>query len=110
MPDFSDTLLRPASVMNDKIKINSSDGGEFAAYLATPASGRGPGIVLLQEIFGVNEYMRAVADWYAARGFTVVCPDLFWRQEPGVELTDRSEADWQRAFALYRGLDEAKAV
>lgn len=96
--------------MNDTIKINSSDGGEFAAYLATPARGRGPGLVLLQEIFGVNEYMRAIADWYAARGFTVVCPDLFWRQEPGVELTDKSEEGWQRAFALYRGLDEGKAV
>ncbi len=96
--------------MNDTIKINSADGGEFAAYLATPASGRGPGLVLLQEIFGVNAHMRAVADWYAARGFTVVCPDLFWRQQPGIELSDQSEADWQRAFALYRGLDETKAV
>ncbi len=92
------------------ITIQASDHGEFEAYLALPASGRGPGILILQEIFGVNEYMRSVADWYAARGFVAVCPDLFWRQEPGIQLTDRTEAEWQKAFALYNGLDEAKAV
>jgi carboxymethylenebutenolidase len=89
------------------ITINSFDGDRFDAYLATPASGYGPGIVLLQEIFGVNEYMRNVADWYAAHGFVVLCPDLFWRQERNVELTD---AEWNRAIQLYQGLDEAKAV
>ncbi|MFL6210771.1 MAG: dienelactone hydrolase family protein [Pyrinomonadaceae bacterium] len=96
--------------MHNMITITSSDGGEFAAYLAQPASGHGPGLVLLQEIFGINQVMRASADWYAARGFVVVCPDLFWRQAPGVELTDQTDADWQRAFALYQGLDEAQAV
>lgn len=90
--------------------IKAFDGGEFDAYLALPASGRGPGIVLLQEIFGVNRDMRSIADWYAARGFVVICPDLFWRQEPGVQLTDQTDAEWQRAFELYKGLDEAKAV
>jgi carboxymethylenebutenolidase len=92
------------------ITIKSFDGGEFGGYLAQPAGGRGAGLVLLQEIFGVNQVMRDAADWYAARGFVVVCPDLFWRQQPGIELTDKSEAEWQRAFALYQGLDEAKAV
>src|SRR5437764_9233877 len=95
---------------DDMITIKSFDGGTFAAYLAKPASGQGPGLVLLQEIFGVNQVMRDIADWYAARGFTVICPDLFWRQEPNIQLTDKSAADWQRAFALYQGLDEAKAV
>jgi carboxymethylenebutenolidase len=92
------------------VTIESFDGGEFGGYLAMPAGVGGPGLVLLQEIFGVNEVMRAAADWYSARGFVVLCPDLFWRQQPGVELTDKTEADWQRAFALYQGLDEAKAV
>ena len=90
--------------------LKSFDGGEFDAYMALPASGYGPGIVVLQEIFGVNEYMRSVCDWYASHGFVAICPDLFWRQEPGIQLTDRSEAEWQKAFALYQGLDEAKAV
>lgn len=89
------------------IKINSFDGREFDAYLALPASGYGPGIVVLQEIFGVNSFMRSVADWYAAHGFVALCPDLFWRMERGVELT---EADRPKAFELYQKLDEAKAV
>src|SRR2546426_12280550 len=92
------------------VTIRSFDGGGFEGYLALPASGYGPGIVVLQEIFGVNTLLRSVADWYAARGFVALCPDLFWRQERGVELTDKSEAEWQKAFALYQGLDEAKAV
>ncbi len=92
------------------ITIESFDGQEFGAYLAVPPGGKGPGIVLLQEIFGVNAEMRRIADWYAARGFVCLCPDLFWRQEPGIQLTDKSEAEWQRAFELYKGLDEAQAV
>lgn len=92
------------------VTIKSFDGGEFDGYLSLPASGHGPGIVVLQEIFGVNQFVRDVADWYAARGFVALCPDLFWRQERGVELSDKNEADWQKAFALYTGLDEAKAV
>ena len=90
--------------------ITAFDGGAFDAYLALPSSQRGPGIVLLQEIFGVNQDMRSIADWYAARGFVVLCPDLFWRQEPGIQLTDQTDAEWARAFELYKGLDEAKAV
>ena len=89
------------------VTINSFDGGEFSAYLATPASGYGPGIVVLQEIFGVNQYIRDVADWYAAHGFVALCPDLFWRIEPGIELTEK---DRNRAFQLYGALDESKAV
>ena len=92
------------------ITIKSFDGGEFDAYVALPASGYGPGVVVLQEIFGVNKYMREVCDWYASHGFVAICPDLFWRQERGVDITDQSEAEWQKAFALYQGLDEAKAV
>ena len=90
--------------------ITSFDGIEFDAYLALPPGNSGPGIVLLQEIFGVNRDMRSIADWYAQRGFVVICPDLFWRQERGVQLTDQTDAEWKRAFELYQGLDEAKAV
>jgi carboxymethylenebutenolidase len=92
------------------VALKSFDAGEFEGHLVLPASGYGPGILILQEIFGVNEFIRAVADWYAQRGFVALCPDLFWRQERGVQLTDKTEAEWQKALALYAGLDEAKAV
>jgi carboxymethylenebutenolidase len=92
------------------VTVKSFDGGEFDVYLALPAGGYGPGIVVLQEIFGVNQFLRNVCDWYAAHGFVAICPDLFWRQERGVELTDQTPEGWQRAFELYQGLDEAKAV
>jgi carboxymethylenebutenolidase len=87
--------------------IKSFDGGEFDAYLSLPASGYGPGIVVLQEIFGVNNYMRSVADWYAAHGFVALVPDLFWRLQPGIQLT---EVDRAKAIELYLQLDETKAV
>lgn len=92
------------------VTIKSFDGGEFSAYLARPAGGLGPGLLVMQEIFGVNQFMRDVCDWYAAHGFVAICPDLFWRQEPGVDMTDQTDAEWQKAFQLYQGLDEAKAV
>jgi carboxymethylenebutenolidase len=91
------------------VTLKSFDGGEFDAYLALPASGYGSGIVVLQEIFGVNSIVRGVADWYAGHGFVALCPDIFWRQEPGIQITDQGE-DLNRAFQLYAGLDEAKAV
>lgn len=75
------------------------DDGAFGAYLALPRSGSGPGIVLLQEIFGVNEHIRSVADQYAADGYVVLAPDLFWRQGQRIEL-GYDDADWQRAVEL----------
>lgn len=91
------------------VTIKSFDGGEFDAYLAVPAGGYGPGIVVIQEIFGITDYIRSVADWYAAHGFVALAPDLFWRLERGVQLTDRGD-DWQKAIAFYEAVDEAKAV
>lgn len=84
--------------------------GSFSAYLATPSSGRGPGIVVLQEIFGVNAVMRAVADGFAAQGFFALVPDLFWRLQPGVQLTDKSEAEWQQAFGYMKRFDADTGV
>ena len=89
------------------ITIAAKDGGRFKAYLAKPEKGSGPGIVLLQEIFGVNAYIRDVADYYAEEGYVVLAPDLFWRLEPGVEL---GEAEFDKAFALYQKFDVPKAV
>jgi carboxymethylenebutenolidase len=68
------------------IRIKAEDGGEYEAYLSLPPSGKGPGLVLFQEIFGVNRHIRAVADQYALDGFVVLAPDVFWRQAPRLEL------------------------
>jgi len=82
-----------------QISISGPDGA-FAGYLAAPSSGKGPGIVVIQEIFGVNQVMRDIADDLAAHGYFALAPDLFWRLEPGVQLTDKTDAEWKRAFDL----------
>jgi carboxymethylenebutenolidase len=92
------------------VTIRAADGGSFSAYLAVPKSGKGPGIVLIQEIFGVNKVMRDLADGFAAQGHTVMCPDLFWRQQPGIQITDKSKAEWDQAFKLYQGFNVEKGV
>jgi len=85
-------------------------GASFDAYLALPPGGKGPGLVLIQEIFGVNQVMRDLADGYAAQGYVVACPDIFWRQEPGIQITDKTDAEWARAFELFKGFDFALGV
>ena len=83
------------------IAIKGRDG-EFSAYLASPGSGRGPGIVVIQEIFGVNQIVRQIADGLAAQGFFALAPDLFWRLQPGVQITDKTDPEWQQAFGLMQ--------
>ena len=92
-----------------EITIAGSDG-EFGGYLATPEGGAGPGVVVIQEIFGVNDVMRAISDALAAEGFVALCPDLFWRQAPGLQLSDQNEAELGRAFELFAGFDFAAGV
>ena len=84
--------------------------GSFSGYLARPASGSGLCIVVIQEIFGVNKVMRDIADGYAARGYFALAPDLFWRLQPNVELTDHSDAEWQQAFGFMTRFDADKGV
>lgn len=91
------------------ITITAADGGSFKAYLALPEGGSGPGVLLLQEIFGVNQHMRAVADYYAEEGYVVIAPDLFWRIEPGIEL-GTSEADMERAFDCFGKFDVDQGI
>jgi len=90
--------------MGSYIEITAADGGRFKAYMAVPASGRGPGIVLCQEIFGINEYVREVADLYAEEGYVVLAPDLFWRMQPGVDM-GYSPEEWQKAFDFFQRFD-----
>ena len=97
------------------ITLTATDGsGSFSAYVAepkaTPGGGKPGVVVLIQEIFGVNQAMRDAAAWIADMGFIAVCPDLFWRIEPGIDITDKTEADWKRAFELFNTFDQAKGM
>jgi carboxymethylenebutenolidase len=95
--------------MTRTISIAAADGRDFSAYLALPSAGSGPAIVLLQEIFGVNDYIRGIADRYAEEGYVVLASDIFHRLEPGIELGG-SDADFAKAFSLYESLDITLAV
>lgn len=97
-----------ASGNTNWIDIQTGDG-TFQAYLALPRGGKGPGIVLIQEIFGVNAHIRGVAEQYAADGYVVLAPDLFWRQGAHIEL-GYDDADWKKAVALKQKTDTGKAV
>ena len=91
------------------IEIKTADGGKFRGYLAVPAAGRGPGIVLCQEIFGINAYIREVADYYAEEGYVVLAPDLFWRLGKDVDL-GYSEEEWKKAFDFLQRFDIDKGM
>jgi carboxymethylenebutenolidase len=96
--------------MGQDITIKTGDGAEMGGYLALPEGGSGPGVVVIQEIFGVNQVMRDITDDLAAQGFVALSPDLFWRIEPSIQLTDQSEAEWARAFELFQAFDVPKGV
>jgi carboxymethylenebutenolidase len=86
------------------ISVSNASGEKFDAYLSLPPTGRGPGLVLIQEIFGVNEHIRAVADQYAADGYTVIAPDVFWRDGKHIEL-NYDQAGFDKGLALLGKLD-----
>jgi carboxymethylenebutenolidase len=84
--------------------------GVFEAYIARPSAVSAPAVVVLQEVFGVNADIRKHCDELAELGFIAVAPDLFWRQEPNVDLDVRSEADWQHGLRLYQAYDRDAGV
>src|SRR5258708_1248319 len=91
------------------IEVVAQDGGRFNAYIARPAQGSGPGLVLLQEIFGINDYLKSMADRYAEEGYVVLVPDLFWRIQPGTAL-GYGDADMAQAFDYLKRFDIDLAV
>src|SRR5579864_4296572 len=90
--------------MKDRINIEGRDSA-FGAYIARPQTLPAPAVVVLHEVFGVNADIRKTCDELAEQGFIAVAPDLFWRQEPGVDLSVTSEPDWQHGLRLYQAYD-----
>lgn len=90
--------------MGEHVTLRAEDGHQLDAYVARPARDPIAGLVLVQEVFGVNEHMRSVADRYAKDGFLAVAPALFDRIERGVELKYES-SDMQKAMALRKKLN-----
>ncbi len=95
--------------MMDYITVKGQ-GGTFAAYIARPKTLPAPAIVVLQELFGVNDDIRKHCDELAEQGYLAVAPDLFWRQEPGVDLNVTSDPDWQHGLRLYGAYDRDAGV
>ena len=95
--------------MTSKLTVQTPDGN-FDAYVAMPTKLPAPVVVVIQEIFGVNAVMRGIADDYAKQGYIAVCPDLFWRIEPGIEITDKTEEEWKQAFGYYQAFNVDKGV
>ena len=95
--------------MKDRIDIEGRDG-TFVAYIARPKALPAPAVVVLQELFGVNADIRKTCDELAEQGFIAIAPDLFWRQEPGVDLNHWSDAEWKKGLALYAAYDRNKGV
>jgi carboxymethylenebutenolidase len=91
------------------MRVHTPDG-DFSAYVARPAVRPAPAVVVLHEVFGVNADLRLTCDELAGKGFLAVCPDLFWRQEPGVDLNAWTDAEWSKGLALYTAYDRDVGV
>src|SRR5271170_7004064 len=90
--------------MKDRITIEGQNGA-FGAYIERPRVLPAPAVVVLHEVFGVNADIRKTCDELAEQGFVAVAPDLFWRQEPGVDLSVTSEDDWRHGLRLNQAYD-----
>ena len=92
-----------------EISIAGNDG-TFMGYLATPTGGSGPGVVVIQEIFGVNPWLRSVVDWLAQQGYMALAPDLFWRLDPEIQLDPTIEDEFNKGLDLFGKFDADSGV
>jgi len=109
MMSMIDLIIQEITIMAGSYIDVQTATGSFKAYLSVPEAGQGPGLVLCQEIFGVNEVMRQKAHFLEEEGYTVIVPDLFWRIQPNVEL-GYTDDDCQRAFDLYTKFDQDTGI
>src|ERR1700741_2576189 len=93
----------------DHINVKGQ-GGSFSAYIARPKISPASAVIVLQELFGVNADIRKHSDEVAEQGYLAVAPDLYWRQEPGVDLNVTSQADGAHGLGLYQAYDRDAGV
>ncbi|GAA2891437.1 dienelactone hydrolase family protein [Pseudonocardia halophobica] len=89
-------------------RVPAPDGDEFDAYLALPEDGRGPGVLVFQEIFGINDNIRGICDRLAGEGYVALAPDMFWRLERRFERKDESAL--AECMGMVQRLDFAAAA
>lgn len=92
-------------MVNQEIAINE----DFKGYLSIPSFTNAPGIVLIQDIFGVNDVLKTIADHFARAGFMVLAPDLYWRMAPNVQLGYEAQ-DVQQAFEYYKRYNVSEGI
>lgn len=96
--------------MSETLTITVPDG-HFYCHVERPnGDGPHPVVIVIQEIFGINEGIRGKCRWLADEGFIAVAPDLFWRLEPGVELTDKTKEEWDKALSLMNRYDTDQGI
>lgn len=92
----------------------SKDLPDFKGLLGVPDQENAPGLLIIQEIFGINHVMQGLVAHYTSLGYLTLCPDLFWRFRPGIVLDDRIAEDWKEAshyyqhFSVDQGIDDLK--
>ncbi|BBD99677.1 dienelactone hydrolase family protein [Sphingobium amiense] len=97
------------TIMKTDTDVQSVDG-QFSAYVALPDRSNGLAVIVFQEIFGVNANIRQIVDDFAVAGYAAAAPDLYWRQQPGIQLDPGSEAERAQAMELMAGLNRDEAV
>ena len=85
----------------EDIQVTAADGGTFTAYLSTPPSGHGPGLLVLPEIYNANDHIRSVVDGFADEGFVALAPDVFWRLKPDTYLPYTGSLFADRPAAIH---------
>ena len=96
--------------MGQNIELKTKDGQTISAYKAEPAGKPRGGIVVIQEIWGVNSHIRDVADRYAKEGYLAIAPAIFDRIEPGVKMDQYTQETMQKGFGYMQKVDQGKAL
>jgi len=96
--------------MGQNIELKTKDGQTISAYKAEPAGKPRGGIVVIQEIWGVNSHIRDVADRYAKEGYLAIAPAIFDRIEPGVKMDQYTQETMQKGFGYMQKVDQDKAL